>query len=610
MSKKKKAISGQKYLQLGLNSLAGGDTETAVKALRVAAADLPRNQAVKIALSRALRQAGDVGEAAIILSETLAIPPVSRDAAYELSVLLQRFQLDEPDDLKPSGLRAALSCDEVGWQPIVQAAFDWLKKAGALREFIAQGRQGGWDHAAALALCDRKGAILRDGLLRDALASGFNCDPEIEHFLKAIRKRLLLEIKAEDLLRNKDLFTFSLAIVAQCDINECVWDLSDEEQAALLTLAPDYAELAAGAAEAAPEFVKLLMYASIREIEIAGWSPEQVARLKPKALGALLSPIIASVNTERECATGIVRLSELIDDTSRRVAGQYEKSPYPRWSSLNTRAPKTRLDQIEQALGRENVRRYYEGEFDVLVAGCGTGSHAAQLSVAYGQHARILGVDLSISSLAYAQRMATHYNLSNLTFAQADLLNAKAIGRQFDIIECIGVLHHMADPFEGGRSVLNLLKPGGIMCVGLYSAIARKDLAALHNAPDYPGPGCDDNTARKYRATLFDFQSASGNTPFSASQNFYTLSDFRDLVLHESEQQLTLEEIGAFLANEGLAFSGFLLDKETENRFQRAFPDDPLPGRLENWAEFEKNNPKTFEQMYNFWCTQDVHSGL
>ena len=148
------------------------------------------------------------------------------------------------------------------------------------------------------------------------------------------------------------------------------------------------------------------------------------------------------------------------------------------------------------------------------------------------------------------------------------------------------------------------------MCVGLYSAIARKDLVALHNAPDYPGPGCDDNTARKYRATLFDFQSAYGNTPFSASQNFYTLSDFRDLVLHESEQQLTLEEIGAFLADEGLAFSGFLLDKETENRFQRAFPDDSLPGRLENWAEFEKNNPKTFEQMYNFWCTQDVHSGL
>ena len=136
--------------------------------------------------------------------------------------------------------------------------------------------------------------------------------------------------------------------------------------------------------------------------------------------------------------------------------------------------------------------------------------------------------------------------------------------------------------------------------MGLYSAIARKDLAALHDAPDYPGAGCDDNAARAYRATLFDSEAVNVTTPISASKNFYTLSDFRDLVLHESEQHLALEEINAFLVDEGLVFSGFLLDKETEDSFQRAFPDDPLPGRLENWAEFEKNKPQTFEQMYNF----------
>ncbi len=35
------------------------------------------------------------------------------------------------------------------------------------------------------------------------------------------------------------------------------------------------------------------------------------------------------------------------------------------------------------------------------------------------------------------------------------------LGRQFDLIECVGVLHHLGDPLAGWRVLVSLLKPGG-----------------------------------------------------------------------------------------------------------------------------------------------------
>ena len=63
------------------------------------------------------------------------------------------------------------------------------------------------------------------------------------------------------------------------------------------------------------------------------------------------------------------------------------------------------------------------------------------------------------------------------------LLSARAalLDRQFDIVECVGVLHHMAEPTAGWRVLVNLLAPGGLMKIGLYSETARKDIVAAQS---------------------------------------------------------------------------------------------------------------------------------
>src|SRR5260221_525523 len=92
--------------------------------------------------------------------------------------------------------------------------------------------------------------------------------------------------------------------------------------------------------------------------------------------------------------------------------------------------------------------------------------------------ARVLAVDLSLSSLCYAKRKTPAALAQRIEYAQADILKLGSIDRTFDLIEVSGVLHHLADPIAGWRVLLALLRSGGFMHVGLYSELARRDIVA------------------------------------------------------------------------------------------------------------------------------------
>jgi SAM-dependent methyltransferase len=246
--------------------------------------------------------------------------------------------------------------------------------------------------------------------------------------------------------------------------------------------------------------------------------------------------------------------------------------------------------------------------FEVLIAGCGTGQQAVQAALAYGPDARVLAIDLSGASLGYASRMAERYGVGNVAFARADLqtladLGAPYAGR-FDVIECTGVLHHLADPFDGWRRLLGCLAKDGCLLIGLYSAVARRRLGALRKDPAYPGSGCADAALRRFRRVLLDRPEGEPGGDLKMSRDFYSTSNFRDLALHVSERPVTLREIGRFLKDNGLTFRGFQLERGVFARFQERFPGAAWPGDLERWAAFEAANPGTFNGMYNFWCAR------
>jgi ubiquinone/menaquinone biosynthesis C-methylase UbiE len=199
--------------------------------------------------------------------------------------------------------------------------------------------------------------------------------------------------------------------------------------------------------------------------------------------------------------------------------------------------------------------------------------------------------------LAYGRRRADELGIRNIEFAQADILQLPSTGRSFEFVETTGVLHHMADPFGAWLSLSRMVKPGGLMGIGLYSEIARRGIQRCRDlVADWEYPSGLDGL-RQVRRRLSGLAEASAVVRLN---DFYATSEFRDLVLHVQEQQMSLPQIAEFLRSTDLRFLGFLIDRSTLARYCARFPEDRTASDLASWHRFEQDNPETFLGMYNF----------
>jgi SAM-dependent methyltransferase len=265
-------------------------------------------------------------------------------------------------------------------------------------------------------------------------------------------------------------------------------------------------------------------------------------------------------------------------------------------------APVNIEDDLRNKLPRARVRSLEKGRpVDILIAGCGTGRHTVE-TVQRFAGARVLSIDLSRASLAYALRKTRELGLNQIEYAQADILELGSIGRTFDVIESNGVLHHLADPLAGWRVLVSLLRPGGLMNIGLYSKLARRDVTTVREFIAQQGFGRGARDIARCRQQLM---AAADGTPLknvTSARDFYTTSACRDLLFHVQEHQLTIPEIAGFLAANGLTFLGFEVDVAILHRFARQFPDPAAVSSLDRWHDFEAANPQAFAGMYQFWA--------
>ena len=175
-------------------------------------------------------------------------------------------------------------------------------------------------------------------------------------------------------------------------------------------------------------------------------------------------------NEENKIRKTIKILSPIKNAVSLKVRGQYEESPYPRWVNTQLMNPSIttgdvfKLSQL-RALVKHNKVVLPDAP-EVLVAGCGTGQHALTAATRL-KDCRVTAIDLSLSSLSYAKRKTEQLAIANIDYFQADILDVCKMEKQFDVIESVGVLHHMEDPIKGWRALTESLKPNGIMRIGL-----------------------------------------------------------------------------------------------------------------------------------------------
>ena len=193
---------------------------------------------------------------------------------------------------------------------------------------------------------------------------------------------------------------------------------------------------------------------------------------------------------------------------------------------------------------------------------------------------------------------------TNIDYLQADILNLHQIGKEFDIIECSGVLHHMDKPVAGWRVLVDLLKPGGLMKIGLYSELARQHILEVRKEITVLNIGTSEAEIRKFRQSLAESNNEN-HQRLTKSGDFFSLSTLRDLIFHVQEHRFTLPQIKNSLNELGLKFCGFEV-QGLESRFREFHGEASDIRDLVLWHEFEESNPRAFEGMYQFWCQKPL----
>ena len=443
-------------------------------------------------------------------------------------------------------------------------------------------------------------ALSDNALLRHLLTSAPVSDVPLERFLTMARHGMLESAAtAEASVRGgQNVLEWYCAIAQQCWFNEFAFATTDIEDARAVQLRESLADsLRSGGPIPALWVAAAAAYGRLGLLPAA---ETLLGRSWPPAVAALLDQHIREPLEEQRLRATMASLTPIDDPVSGSVQRQYEENPYPRW----TRSPAVvNVSSLRSYLERQFPRSSWpssvvDRDAAILIAGCGTGQEAIETARQFPA-ARILAIDLSAASLCYAQRKSLELGVTNIEYAQADILNLGSIGREFDVIASVGVLHHLADPAKGLEALLPLLRPGGFMRLGLYSEIARRDVVAAREYIAERGYGSVPTDIRRCRQELIDDPMRFGR--LMSRRDFYGISECRDLLFHVQEHRFTLPQVEELLLGAGLQFAGFLLEPHVLHAYRAAFPDDVSMIRLRSWSEFEHRFPDTFTGMYRFW---------
>jgi len=580
------------HSNLGTALNAAGDAPGAIAAYRKAVAADARYAPGWYNLGLALRKAGDEDGALDALRRAADVGPDFAPAWQAYADTFARAQFLAWNPGAAQDITRALAHPAIDPAPLAEAAASLLRLDPGFAPVLADVAAAP-EHARQW-FAPKRAAPLAHPMLLALIENALVPDPAFEAFLRALRRGALEAWCAGTLAPAREPLALVCALAQQCFLNEYVWPESEAEAAEIGPLL--------GAARAAPRALEVALLGAYRPLAaIAGLARPPGS---DAAFARLWRRQVEGPAEERRLRGEIAALTPIADEISQAVARQYEENPYPRWlripASLATpyplqRAVRERFAHVDPARLRIPARP------EILIAGCGTGYQSA-IAALRNPGARILAVDLSRASLAYAMRRAAELGLQGLRFAQADLLGLGSTGMQFDAIECTGVLHHLRDPAAGLRALVALLKPGGVMKLALYSERARAGVVAARALIARDGIAPDLAGIRAARELVLALPADSPARAVALGTDFYSASGARDLLLHVQEHRHTLAQLDGMLRTVGLEFLGFEFgDPAPAAAYRERHPDDPAATSLANWARLEDDQPEIFVGMYQFW---------
>ena len=419
-------------------------------------------------------------------------------------------------------------------------------------------------------------------------------DLELEAVFTDIRSALLASVT--EIENSPEVLRFQSALALQCFTNEYVYNQNDKETTALAALEAEVGEALLKGEQPRPQ--SILCLATYKALHQYKWCDLLALT---SSIEEVVTRQIIEPKQESLLKSNMLVLQEITNKVSSKVRNQYEESPYPRWVnmgfSLNPAPFSKATKELKLRLFDKTINDVEAP--NILIAGCGTGQHSIGTASKI-KNAKVLAVDLSLSSLAYAKRKTEELGFQNIDYMQADILDLGKLDRKFDIIESSGVLHHLDEPMAGWRSLTDCLELGGLMKIGLYSQLARQHIVRIREEINQSGIGSSDVAMRSFRSDVIN-SSEEHHKRIRSSINFYSLSELRDLLFHVQEHRFTIPQLKDCLSELDLKFCGFAADVIVRDlKLTNTGADDPY--NLDKWHSYEEANPNTFIAMYQFWC--------
>ena len=583
-----------------------GRLDEAAALLRGALALNPNDAMLHVNLGAVLRRQEKWSESIACFRQALDVDADNLDHAQAFADSLSGANFLQANAQLWKDLERCLKIEGINHEPLAAPAARLLRNSQQLAPLIEAAQRGDF---GLTAIEVQKGDVLAPLCAEFASRLMHNViipDVAIEQIFTAIRRSLLklaIAGRLPEQLKPQTL-NFLCTLAGQCFLNEYVYLQSAEEEADVASLQEQIDDRLRQPEERPPRaaIAVLASYRSLDGLATSGILAGHELAAGDDAFGQLVTQQIRNAVAERKLASDLAELGESGDETSSKVRRQYEESPYPRWTSI----ARFKAVPVRAMLGNLFPHANLSGMNipaapDLLVAGCGTGAHAITSALRY-RNSKVLAMDLSLASLAYGKRQAEALGVERIEWARGDILALAGDARRFDMVDCGGVLHHMREPMAGWRILRDLLKPGGVMKIGLYSELARADFVQL--GADLAAQEDSADRIRSYRHEIITLPDDAPLKRVLALHDFYTLSECRDLLFHVEEHRFNLPEIARCLDALDLELIGFeMRERAVIDRYRARFPDDPGALNLENWHIFETDNPHTFVAMYQFWVT-------
>lgn len=264
----------------------------------------------------------------------------------------------------------------------------------------------------------------------------------------------------------------------------------------------------------------------------------------------------------------------------------YAKFPYP-----SPQARRRKLKELYNLLKIFSMETHYN--FDgktVLDAGTGTGHRLIEAAAAF-KNTRFVAVDVSAPPLDIARQAAAQEGVQNVEFQQVNLMEDDRTLGTFDVILCMGVLHHLSDPARGFRNLVNNLAEDGVIFLYVYGKHGARERMRRKRIASLLLNGSQDDFElgiRIVKALGFDTFDYGWNLNFDdeASRNGLIV----DAYLNVHETLFDADDIFALMRSSGLhgfaaygltlAKSGHLFDTRLDPADRPIFETTDLSARL------------------------------